>query len=355
MNLIFWQNKISPHQYPYIYKLSEFDKVTKVILVVPEILSRDREKLGWSINYKENDKFSVILNPDKQTINDIFNKYTNNSHHFFSGLSAFPFVFYAFKISLNYKVQRSIITETPFFYKKPPFLHLIKHFLFDAKYYQHIHSIYAIGSSACNWYSKLYKGLIINFKYCTENTLPTFYSPRNSTLKLVFVGSFIKRKNIEIVIKALSKLKEKSIEFHLIGDGPLRAKLIKMTQKSALSQNVFFHGVKNNSEIPTLLSQFDVLILPSHYDGWGAVVNEALQSGLYVLVSNNCGSKDLIDSEKERGIIFNPKNSKELLKAITHVVNNINIIRSQRINRIQWANENISPKAVATYFLNTLV
>lgn len=46
-------------------------------------------------------------------------------------------------------------------------------------------------------------------------------------------------------------------------------------------------------EIPSILSNQDILILPSIYDGWGAVVNEALQSGLYVISSNQCGAKDL--------------------------------------------------------------
>jgi len=352
MNLIFWQNTISPHQLPYIFELAKINEVEKVILITPVKQNKEREKLGWSVSYKETDKFNIIINPDTNQINSILSQYQENSHHFFSGIRAFPFVFNSFKISLKYNIKRSIIVESPFFYKKPPFLHYIRQLLFDYKYYKFIYSFYAMGSSACKWYSKLYKGPIINFKYCTGNALPPFNPPRNSTLKLVFVGSFIKRKNIEIVIKALSKLKEKSIEFHLLGDGHLRAKLIKMTQKSALTQNVFFHGVKNNSEIPTLLSQFDVLILPSHFDGWGAVVNEALMAGLYVIVSNRCGSKDLIDDNKERGIIIQPK-SEDLKSALKYIVENKKTIDETRINRTQWSKK-IYPESVAKYFFDTI-
>ena len=352
MNLIFWQNTISLHQLPYIFELAKISEVEKVILITPVKQNKEREKLGWSVSYKETDKFNIIINPDTNQINSILSQYQENSHHFFSGIRAFPFVFNSFKISLKYNIKRSIIVESPFFYKKPPFLHYIRQLLFDYKYYKFIYSFYAMGSSACKWYSKLYKGPIINFKYCTGNALPPFNPPRNSTLKLVFVGSFIKRKNIEIVINALSKLKEKSIEFHLIGDGPLKAKLIKMTKKSALTQNVFFHGVKNNSEIPTLLSQFDVLILPSHFDGWGAVVNEALMAGLYVIVSNRCGSKDLIDDNKERGIIIQPK-SEDLKSALKYIVENKKTIDETRINRTQWSKK-IYPESVAKYFFDTI-
>lgn len=353
MNLIFWQNTISPHQLPYIFEISKINDVTKVILIAPIILSEKRKKLGWTISYKETDKFKVILNPDKNQIKNIFLQYQENSHHFFSGIRAFPFVFNAFKISLNYNIKRSIITESPFFYKKPPFLHFIKQFFFEYKYYKHIYSFYAMGSTACKWYSKLYKGPIINFKYCTNSVQTNFNHPKNSVIKLVFVGSLIKLKNIEMVIKALSKCKEKKIEFHLIGDGPLRNKLIRMTQKFNLSNNVFFHGVIKNEEIPLTLSQFDVLILPSFYDGWGSVVNEALMAGLYIIVSNRCGSKDLIDNNGVRGIIIQPK-IKELLSALNYVSRNIDIININRKNRIEWSIKYLSPTTIAKEFFLSL-
>lgn len=348
MNLIFWQNTISPHQLPYIFELSKINEVKKVILITPIKQSEERKKLGWSVSYQETDKFKIVLNPDVSQINSIFLEYQENSHHFFSGLRAFPFVFNSFKISLKYRIKRSIIAELPTFYKKPPFLHFLRQLLFDYKYYKYINSFYAIGSSACKWYSKLYKGPIINFKYCTNSVQTHLNYPKNSTIKLVFVGNFIKLKNIEIVIKALTKFKEKKIEFHLIGDGPLKNKLIDMTKKQSLTNNVFFHGIVNNEKIPQILPQFDILILPSHYDGWGAVVNEALMVGLFVIVSNRCGSKDLIDNNKERGIVIKPT-IKDIINALNYVTENIEIINKTRENRINWT-KNISPVSVAKDF-----
>ncbi|MGQ9847919.1 MAG: glycosyltransferase family 4 protein [Bacteroidales bacterium] len=353
MNLVFWQNTISPHQLPYIFELSKINEVKKVILIVPIKESEERKKLGWSVFYEETDKFKIVLNPDVSQVNSFFLEYQENSHHFFSGIRAFPFVFNAFKISLKYKIKRSIIAETPFFYKKPPFLHFIRQLIFDYKYYKYIYSFYAIGSTAAKWYSKLYKGPIINFKYCTNNKQTVLSNPDNSILKLVFVGNFIKLKNIEIVIKALSKLKDKNIEFHLIGDGPLKNKLTNMIKKRSLTNNVFFHGVVNNEKIPQILSQFDVLILPSKFDGWGAVVNEALSVGLYAIVSNRCGSKDLIDDNKERGIVVRTK-LKDIVNILNFVTNNLEYINKTRLNRIQWATKHISPGSVAKEFILSL-
>lgn len=60
------------------------------------------------------------------------------------------------------------------------------------------------------------------------------------------------------------------------------------------------------SEVPEFMQHNDVLILPSLHDGWGAVVNEAMTLGLYVIVSDRCGAKALIADETD-GLILNQK------------------------------------------------
>jgi glycosyltransferase involved in cell wall biosynthesis len=55
--------------------------------------------------------------------------------------------------------------------------------------------------------------------------------------------------------------------------------------------------------IGNLLEHADVLLLPSRYDGWGAVVNEALMCGVPVVCSDNCGAADLL-REPWRGSTF---------------------------------------------------
>lgn len=48
------------------------------------------------------------------------------------------------------------------------------------------------------------------------------------------------------------------------------------------------------NEIPHIMENHDILILPSLHDGWGAVVNEAITMGLYIITSDKCGAKALI-------------------------------------------------------------
>lgn len=142
------------------------------------------------------------------------------------------------------------------------------------------------------------------------------------------------------------------INIDLIGDGPQRLKLERLVDKLQL-KNVHFLGYKKNSEIPAIMSTHDVLVLPSIYDGWGAVVNEALMNGLFVICSDRCGAKDLIRN-KDLGLVFRGGSEKELAECLIYVQKNIDTIRQNRLLRKQWAEEHISGNAISKYMIDCL-
>lgn len=112
-------------------------------------------------------------------------------------------------------------------------------------------------------------------------------------------------------------------------------------------------GFKPQNEIPLYMAQNDILILPSIHDGWGAVVNEALQAGMYIIVSDACGSSDLI-VDRRIGQVFQHGNSKELADNMLFCDSHINEIRDNRIFRKQWAEKHISGRVVAKYMVDCL-
>ena len=63
------------------------------------------------------------------------------------------------------------------------------------------------------------------------------------------------------------------------------------------------------------MRQCDLLVLPSLFDGWGAVVNEALQAGMRVLCSTACGAASLLDG-RQRGGSFDPDRPESLRRAL---------------------------------------
>lgn len=112
-------------------------------------------------------------------------------------------------------------------------------------------------------------------------------------------------------------------------------------------------GFQENSKIASIMSSQDILILPSIYDGWGAVVNEALQAGLYVICSDQCGASELLH-DKRLGSVFKAGNSKLLADKIEFAANHIDEIRADRKYRIDWAEEHISGEAIAKYMVDCL-
>lgn len=102
------------------------------------------------------------------------------------------------------------------------------------------------------------------------------------------------------------------------------------------------------------MQQVDIFILPSIYDGWGAVVNEALQAGCYVICSDAAGASDLILNDKRLESVFHRGNVKQLAEAMSWCNEHIQEIRGNRNFRMQWADEHISGKAVAKYMIDCL-
>jgi glycosyltransferase involved in cell wall biosynthesis len=81
----------------------------------------------------------------------------------------------------------------------------------------------------------------------------------------------------------------------LAGDGPLKEELEAETVRLGISNRVRFLGFVNQTQLPALYTAADVMVLPSQYDAFGVVVNEAILCGCAVVASNSVGAgRDLI-------------------------------------------------------------
>jgi glycosyltransferase involved in cell wall biosynthesis len=89
----------------------------------------------------------------------------------------------------------------------------------------------------------------------------------------------------------------------MVGDGELRPSLEKLAQETAPGR-VKFLGFQNQTELPALYDLCDVFVLPSRFEPWGLVVNEVMNAGKPVIVSDQVGSGSDIVREGENGSIF---------------------------------------------------
>ena len=133
--------------------------------------------------------------------------------------------------------------------------------------------------------------------------------------KFLYVGRLSEVKNLPFLIKVFNKLPEYSLT--IIGEGPDKIKLESMSEP-----NINFVGSVENKELCHFFSKNNFLILPSFSEPWGLVVEEALYQGMPVIVSNNCGSVDLVNNEFN-GYIFDPDSALELETIIKGIDENI--------------------------------
>lgn len=114
--------------------------------------------------------------------------------------------------------------------------------------------------------------------------------------EILFVGQLIRRKGVDLLLAALRPLFAEYADLHLtlIGDGDQRAALEAQAAASGFQNRIAFTGVMAADQIQSRITAANLLVLPSRWDGWGMVINEALAVGVPVIASDQCGAGDLI-------------------------------------------------------------
>ena len=136
---------------------------------------------------------------------------------------------------------------------------------------------------------------------------------------------FIEKKNLPKLIQAYAGYRQKSEvrgrksdishqhspwDLVVLGDGPLKTDLCRLISDLRLNEHVHLPGFKPYDELPVYYALANAFVHASTTEQWGLVVNEAIASGLPVIVSNRCGcARELVNGN---GFTFDPTNEHEL-------------------------------------------
>jgi glycosyltransferase involved in cell wall biosynthesis len=102
----------------------------------------------------------------------------------------------------------------------------------------------------------------------------------------------------------------------IAGSGPLRDNLERASAELGISERVCFLGFVQQTEMPGVYAAADALVLPSGYETWGMVVNEAFAVGRPAVVSSACGSAGDLVVDGTTGFIFDPGDVDGLARAL---------------------------------------
>ena len=106
-----------------------------------------------------------------------------------------------------------------------------------------------------------------------------------------------------------------------VGDGILRPSLENTAKETGL-QSIRFLGFKNQSEIPAMYDLCDVFILPSSFEPWGLAINEVMNVGKAVVVSDRVGCAPDLVLDRQNGAIFPVGDVVALAEAIKWTIDN---------------------------------
>ena len=136
----------------------------------------------------------------------------------------------------------------------------------------------------------------------------------NRPLKLLYAGTITQRKGISYLLEAARRLssdiKAKQLEIHLIGGVQGNPELVK-----PYGDIVELHPPVSQQTLFARYGEYDALILPTIFEGFGLVIIEAMAAGLPVITTPNSIGPELI-KDGENGYIIPIRDSKAICEAI---------------------------------------
>jgi glycosyltransferase involved in cell wall biosynthesis len=129
------------------------------------------------------------------------------------------------------------------------------------------------------------------------------------------VGSLRAQKAYDILIQVAARLRENHPDLHMLiaGEGPEKARLEALISELGLGDVVFLLG--RRLDVPDLLTELDVAVCASHFEGSPLAVMEYMEAGLPIVATRVGGVPDLIE-DGIHGLLVEPGNQVGLAQAI---------------------------------------
>ena len=343
--IVFWQNIISPHQVDFLRKLSKFHDIT---LVVDEAQDTFRKNDGWVVPNFSNIK--LVIRPSDDIFKGLFKN--NENIHIFSGIGAYKYVHKGFKKAISINAKIGLFSEPVKMTGFRGFLKYLKGNFQRLRYNNKIDFITATGVLGVNTYLDFgyKKNKIFQSGYFID-PIESFNNKKDRSI--VYVGQLIERKQIVEFAKLFilnNGLGYQSL--NIIGKGPQKMILEEISKSSNKVCKINLLGRLNSKETYEIISKSSLLVIPSTFDGWAVVVNEALLCGTPVIASSSVGAGVLLGNNI-RGDVFEMGDYKKLKEIVEkRSQKNINLQESSLIK--DWALRNISPEIAVNYFNDIL-
>lgn len=142
---------------------------------------------------------------------------------------------------------------------------------------------------------------------------------------ILWVGRFIELKHPEVAIQVAEKLKKNGYKFDLnmIGEGEKEIDLQKMIKDKNLEDCVHLHGFMSPEQVREWMERAEIYLFTSdRNEGWGAVLNESMNSACAVVANEEIGSVPYLIENGVNGYRYNQKKKDDLFSKVKHLLDN---------------------------------
>ncbi len=168
-----------------------------------------------------------------------------------------------------------------------------------------------------------FENRIWDFGYFTDTSSSNISQNNSDKINILWCGRMLKWKRVDTLIKAFGEVVKTHTNCHLniIGDGEEKSKLEIMAEAILPDNSYSFFPSQSINVIRQKMYNSDIFVLTSSgYEGWGAVVNEAMSESCAVIASVESGAGKSMINHMENGILFFSGDWKMLSKKIMMLV-----------------------------------
>lgn len=172
-----------------------------------------------------------------------------------------------------------------------------------------------------------YRGKLFRWGYFPQtfeyNMEALMQQKRREPVEILWVARLIELKHPMMAIEAADYLRKEGIPFHLslVGTGELEEEIRESVKAMGLEDCVELVGVVPSSEVRQYMERASVFLFTSDYqEGWGAVLNEAMNSGCASVVSSAIGSAPFLIEDGVNGLLFENGNQDQLNDCVKKLV-----------------------------------
>jgi len=176
----------------------------------------------------------------------------------------------------------------------------------------------------------------------------------NKVIRMLWVGRFLKLKCAEDAIITAKKLINSGYDFtfDIIGDGPEKSDLIQLANESGLDDKINFLGLMPPEKVREYMEHANIFLFTSNfYEGWGAVLNEAMNSGCAVVASHSIGSAPFLIENCKNGYMYRYGDLNDMYFKVENLIKNKKLQLELGLNAYGTISSEWNEKVAAERFL----